>query len=473
MFPEIDYAIINKAIAKLGQVTERSLRVIITRNAIFKEFSISKMQILISERKEAIKKQEEIKQEAEKKLKDLKERRMKMRKEKEKKSLNNKKNIKKEERKERKEERKEEKEEEKIKEKTENNIKENKIVIKKDKHVNYWIEHSMEGSKVYDQETESFRRVLLGYHVSFCMNSIYVEHNPERCISHHDNDEIRRRPLYYKGEWNYYPILCKNKDKCNDKKECVYSHNYTEINFHPLCYKTTLCDFNEEECRKKYCDKAHAKNDLRDIVLLYYTDNRSSALSPLTFKGNIFDIKTYKTEGCEKPECKNNQCVYYHNDLERRRNPSDYNYEPKLCPYIYKKEYLPPDNCPKKDKCTLCNTKNEYKYHPVNYKTKLCNRDPCTYGSYCSDIHESDIEKLTKELNDLQVKAKEIRKIEKNWRCSFCKEVVRSVKDAAILLCCKYMVCKECLENDLVCLKCKKEIKVATYFDNSQIENNN
>ncbi|KRX07937.1 hypothetical protein PPERSA_10325 [Pseudocohnilembus persalinus] len=95
------------------------------------------------------------------------------------------------------------------------------------------------------------------------------------------------------------------------------------------------------------------------------------------------DLDTFKTEACKSQEANHNpkNCIYYHNNCDRRRSPKDFNYSFNMCP----------NRC-MKDECPYSHNKVEQLYHRCRYKSKFCKsygRDSgkCEYGIYCSFAH--------------------------------------------------------------------------------------
>ncbi len=134
-----------------------------------------------------------------------------------------------------------------------------------------------------------------------------------------------------------------------------------------------------------------------------------------------FSVDTFRTVVCpNKDGCDNSDCLYYHNELERRR-PSDCKYVSKICQQVLENgKYVDPANCAKGDDCEFCHTKNELYYHRDNYKKKLCQRRGCGYGKFCPDIHPEEAKAEPKkaaesaELKELESElAKCRRKMEK------------------------------------------------------------
>ena len=204
------------------------------------------------------------------------------------------------------------------------------------------------------------------------------------------------------GEWNYYPI----KSSTKVENAHLYALNQYEVDYHPLTYKGQMCDYeydNEHSCTLlgQKCSKAHGLKDLRNI---------GDTLTKLKTNFNIqnFSLDTFKTIICpNKDSCDNANCLYYHNELERRRLRQ---YENTLCSHVNDGiKYLSPSNCGEGEECKHCHTKNELYYHPLNYKKEVCKRVHCTYGSLCSDIHINELP-----LTELKITKKMLKKENKD-----------------------------------------------------------
>ena len=57
-----------------------------------------------------------------------------------------------------------------------------------------------------------------------------------------------------------------NKHLC---EKCIFSHNQNEIDYHPLVYKTKIC--NEINCENLYCSKEKLISYFKNIV--YHKSN--------------------------------------------------------------------------------------------------------------------------------------------------------------------------------------------------------
>ncbi len=378
----------------------------------------------------------------------------------------------------------------------------------------YWAKNFDKAVKMYEAETERSRKVLMCYHVNSCHKLSYFDHKPERCKYYHKKDEIRRRPLFLDGDWNYYPVMCQKKAREGheeqnqaagdqtqqpEKKDCkgeicMQAHNATEINYHPLMYKTRMCDYRtEQECPLKYCDRAHNISDLRNIVKLYYSDHQSEALMPLSESAEsfttgvddtslsvepafssplkkilpLFDHRRYKARPCPNVHCSDKQCPFFHNPLERRRDPDEFRYGNLVCEKVLVDgHYSDPKACPRGDRCPNCHTKNEFYYHEMNYKVKDCTRGPtCHYGIYCPDRHSDDLQltpsneddvarRLQTMCEELKQEIREVEAVRQNWKCSRCGQLVRDRSMAMIVLCCRYISCSDCTKRFNRCFKC-------------------
>lgn len=465
MFPEIkDLSVVNRAVKSVNlKNVKKQLVDIVVGNAIYREYVISQMNEQIEARNMHVQRQEEAARVREEKM-------MKRRHEAIKKSNAG-----------RKPNKKPDDTKEELKDKDAEPIAAHYKYESDAQNKNgmYWTENVIKAMEVYDNETGSNREVLIAYHVTSCIDSIFTAHNSSKCLCYHSDDEKRRRPLYYKGEWNYYPVMCAQAKEHANEKKCECAHNWVEINYHLLTYRTTMCEWDKEECKTYFCHKAHGKNELRDIVALFHTSSHSEALQPIgkaeagvnqslsVMEVKTFDIANYKTQPCNNKECEDKNCLDYHNALERRRDLSMWHYESRRCSRTYKNKYLSPANCPKGDGCGECHTKNEFCYHPKNYKTSLCERRSCPCNERCPGVHENEVEQLKNCLGKLEANVEKLRKVEDSLKCPVCKKLVESPDDGVILLCCMSMVCIKCIEHLEMCFKCKKEVENVTRFNNN------
>ncbi|KAH8742070.1 hypothetical protein FG386_003397 [Cryptosporidium ryanae] len=110
-----------------------------------------------------------------------------------------------------------------------------------------------------------------------------------RCQYSHNIYWPRRCPFYLSNETTirYIPVLCPDiiikEDEssishCNRGGGCPFAHSFEEINYHPLIYKTKLCEhFQRGDCSTYYCHLIHGLAERREpkIYILPYTQNVS------------------------------------------------------------------------------------------------------------------------------------------------------------------------------------------------------
>lgn len=104
-----------------------------------------------------------------------------------------------------------------------------------------------------------------------------------------------------------------------------------------------------------------------------------------------FDFQNFKVHFCKNQACRFfsedlsfmnfSECFDYHKDDDRRRkalyNDGAFNYSPK---YYYDSN----DN-----NLNFCKNQYEFYYHPMNYKSKKCEREKCDL-SYCPFYHRNE-----------------------------------------------------------------------------------
>lgn len=108
-----------------------------------------------------------------------------------------------------------------------------------------------------------------------------------RCQYSHNIYWPRRCPFYLSNQSTirYIPVLCPDiiikEDEssishCNRGGGCPYAHSYEEINYHPLMYKTKICEqFQRGDCNTYYCHLIHGLAERREskVYILPYTQN--------------------------------------------------------------------------------------------------------------------------------------------------------------------------------------------------------
>jgi len=119
------------------------------------------------------------------------------------------------------------------------------------------------------------------YMYEFCTKRCRWKECPKNvtCFDAHSKGMSRRVPVQIgsnRGIFNYIPEHCpqyKKTKKCDAGDACFRAHGWLEVIFHPLLYKTKLCESTHENgvCRLYgiYCAKAHKRSEMRDLVKIY------------------------------------------------------------------------------------------------------------------------------------------------------------------------------------------------------------
>jgi len=104
----------------------------------------------------------------------------------------------------------------------------------------------------------------------------------KECFDSHSRDMSRRVPIQNRTKanlFNYIPQACpeyKKRKKCAMGNKCYLAHGWLEIIFHPLLFKTKLCESSLKNgmCRKygMYCAKAHNEKEVRNLISIYGKD---------------------------------------------------------------------------------------------------------------------------------------------------------------------------------------------------------
>ena len=248
------------------------------------------------------------------------------------------------------------------------------------------------------------------------------------CPYYHSIKERRRklkRVTTTTSGWNYQPSLCSYKMKgkyCPFQKDCPYAHNRNEIQYHFLMYRTELCKNSfPESCGYVHCPYSHSLSSLRKTIPSFpfsllinekQQKNRTDYICPTEKlkESRKYYIENYKIIACENQdhfrhsytdEMKLN-CIYYHptnnnntnsTSLEKqgRRSPLEIKYYPNLCSKGRK--------CLQKQYCDHARNLLEIMYHPLIYKTRLCNYfkeedettwDKCRQKIHCAHAHSEE-----------------------------------------------------------------------------------
>lgn len=310
----------------------------------------------------------------------------------------------------------------------------------------------MEIESYENYEIEIHLRHLHYFRVYQCPLFVFKKcphHKPHTCFHWHYENQRRRNP--YSSKTLYDPnSYCNRYNEaigcCSHGSNCKNAYNVfenTEVNFHPIYFKTNYCSFDGKgicTVKGKFCPDAHGMGDFRAInnpqtdvtaqkpttnpldnqqVLSetnensvsdfdYYKNNdkiNNNDILEKAYKYLWFDqsyiVAFYKTVACYKinENCRQGySCNMYHSFNDRRRSVLHYKYESKVCPLVKKnEEWLNPLVCPLKDNCNQCHTRTEQQFHPEIYKSIACAdyqiSGTCPRGPYCAFFHKTNIER--------------------------------------------------------------------------------
>ncbi|GBE60432.1 zinc CCCH type domain-containing protein [Babesia ovata] len=106
--------------------------------------------------------------------------------------------------------------------------------------------------------------------------SMRCDFGVERCNYSHNVYWARRCPFYLRDSTilRYIPAICPDvelgpgttilKNTCPRGNNCAFAHSLEEMHYHPLVYKTEICDdYREGSCRTYYCHKVHGLAEYR------------------------------------------------------------------------------------------------------------------------------------------------------------------------------------------------------------------
>jgi hypothetical protein len=218
-----------------------------------------------------------------------------------------------------------------------------------------------------------------------------------------------------------------------------------------LLYKVNDCRFPSNEIGK--CSRWGYDCSFAHEV----PDRRVKGLQ----KGS-FDRGTYKTVKCGKKVCNDPACLFFHTNIERRRNQNEFFYSSVPCMFTFiDRNFTSPEYCPLKDKCNLAHTKNEVYYHVDVFLSKPCKSSPC-YSPFCAFSHKEEGEKKEDEKSEhfeseinqpvieesIETADRDPKpEIPPKLRCKSC-----NLREIKWILECGAVVCGKCISNK--CLKC-------------------
>ena len=303
------------------------------------------------------------------------------------------------------------------------------------------------------------------------------------------NELNQRRKVvkYPDGSFNYIPIRCDTKD-CKDK-DCTYSHNDLEMEYHPLFYKTKFSGNNNLGLLEKT-----ANNLLEDFRIIYNYKNpniinlmkllEEQKIAKTTYRDyyknkiNKFELETFKTIECPSVKsgitCSKDAhlCYFYHNLSERRRPPTLYRYTNALCPdQEYSNSGKIKKKCENGDFCNKCHSRYEYYYHKLFFgKAMTCLRPKkkgrCIYEETCYAYHpyKEPGYKKTKDEKIQEMKDEMMEKLDeeydllngliKQYKCQSCDKFNKKFIYYLIVEC-DHIICKKCFEKAKEKKKCK------------------
>eukprot|EP00331_Platyophrya_macrostoma_P026244 CAMPEP_0176464250 /NCGR_PEP_ID=MMETSP0127-20121128/36408_1 /TAXON_ID=938130 /ORGANISM="Platyophrya macrostoma, Strain WH" /LENGTH=684 /DNA_ID=CAMNT_0017856637 /DNA_START=206 /DNA_END=2260 /DNA_ORIENTATION=- len=150
-----------------------------------------------------------------------------------------------------------------------------------------------------------------------------------------------------------------------------FCHSETESAFHPSHYKTRDCDLKPcpYEKNPSLCPNTHAKEASRIFIAKFYDKFASKqSFNPQGPKGrSLMNLNSFKTNPCtKKSNHEKKTCPYYHNEMDKRRPTTQYNYCFEMCNSVNKNHNPCDNNCP------FAKNKVEQLYHPEKYKKKFC-----------------------------------------------------------------------------------------------------
>lgn len=310
------------------------------------------------------------------------------------------------------------------------------------------------GDVVTFNENEALSASDIKYMTKFLIDicTVHTDMNriPKECFKAHSKKEQRRLPLATvergKHAYTYNPEKCmqivKNRVCSDGERHCHYAHNQAEINYHPLVYKTELCESTRTKdgvCFDMHCHGAHSESELREAREIPYVLLRQSKTQKLLKQSSNFEIRVYKTQECKNKDqsrpgfmnrfntrssskyrhaCSNRiACDGYHDLKDRRRHPDKFEYTPEPCPEVFNKtmnQWGAPTNCSRGDACKQSHTLMEVMYHAEKYKTRVCERwakppSKCSWELRCAYKHgEDDV--------DLEYFSEPISLIEKKFK---------------------------------------------------------
>lgn len=141
--------------------------------------------------------------------------------------------------------------------------------------------------------------------------------------------------------------------------------------------------------------KASKKSSKRHNKSQYTDGGAGEQPAALNDKGTHLierlDLTAFKVNKCSVKSAHSfRKCIYYHNESDRRRDPTFSYYSSDLCKFIETE-----GSCKFGDKCQYSHSKAEQGYHPEKYRKKFCSYykervHQCPYAKFCSYAHSEE-----------------------------------------------------------------------------------
>ncbi|KAB7503579.1 Zinc finger CCCH domain-containing protein 33 [Armadillidium nasatum] len=170
-------------------------------------------------------------------------------------------------------------------------------------------------------------------------------------------------------------VKAKFKMKTTKSADSIKKEDYTAAG----CSNDKFCE--SEKCEIKITNLSESiPNQFYEEMSKKATKNaivKKEFLNSMRPEGGIseriYDLfltlscESYKTIECEKPECDEASCIFYHSEMDRRRNPYTVPYGSMACKFISNV-----GACKIGDKCQFAHNDYECMFHPFEIYFKLC-----------------------------------------------------------------------------------------------------
>ncbi|RXG68845.1 Zinc finger CCCH domain-containing protein 33 [Armadillidium vulgare] len=210
------------------------------------------------------------------------------------------------------------------------------------------------------------------YTTAGCSKEKFYE--PEKC-------EIKITNLSESVPNQFYEEMSK---KATKKAVCRFEEDYVEITFdshlkghlfanylNNIAIGDTILktSFLHKDCKKGIhrLDKNSRRNFRESLRPQFeFWEFSASEIAKKNIRHTL-SCESYKTIECEESECDEASCIFYHSEMDRRRNPYSVPYGSMACKYISKV-----GTCNKGDECRFSHNDYECMFHPFEIYFKLC-----------------------------------------------------------------------------------------------------